>query len=108
VSKLLGMNLPASGGGYFRLYPGWLSSWLLSRVNGSGIPFVFYVHPWEIDPDQPRMRAGIRTRFRHYVNLRSTECKLDQLLRRFRFGTLTESLSQFQSARPAEDWKIVR
>jgi polysaccharide deacetylase family protein (PEP-CTERM system associated) len=86
-------NLPIAGGGYFRLYPFSVTRRMLARINRGGNPFVFYVHPWELDPDQPRLGLGsMKSRFRHYVNLRSTHEKLDRLLGRFRFGTLREAL----------------
>jgi polysaccharide deacetylase family protein (PEP-CTERM system associated) len=92
VVRFGGMNLPVSGGGYFRLYPLAWTRHALSRVNRRlRQPFMFYVHPWEIDPDQPRLPAGTRvSRARHYVNLASTERKLDRLLTRFRFGTMQD------------------
>jgi polysaccharide deacetylase family protein (PEP-CTERM system associated) len=91
--RVLRRNLPVAGGGYFRLYPLRISLRLLNRLNRQGTPFVFYIHPWELDPEQPRMTVGsAKTRFRHYVNLGSTERKLDRLLPRFRFGQLPTSL----------------
>ncbi len=101
VVRYPGVNLPVSGGGYFRLYPIWLTNYWLGKINRSeGRPFVFYVHPWEIDKDQPRLRAGSRlSRWRHYVNLASTERKLTQLLHSFRFGTLTEVCQQATAPR---------
>jgi len=88
--RLQGRNLPSSGGGYFRLLPYALSRWLLRKVNADdGEPAVFYFHPWEIDPGQPRI-AGIdaRTRFRHYVNIPRMEGRLEQLLTDFRWGRM--------------------
>jgi polysaccharide deacetylase family protein (PEP-CTERM system associated) len=94
VRRLWKYNVPSSGGGYFRLYPFRLTLHCLRHINQhEKNPFVFYVHPWEIDPDQPRMPASLRSRFRHYQNLRSTESKLKRLLKTFRFGTLSESLA---------------
>jgi polysaccharide deacetylase family protein (PEP-CTERM system associated) len=89
-------EIPVCGGGYFRLFPLELTHRLLHRVNHSRqIPFTFYIHPWEFDPDQPRVKAGsAQQRFRHYVNLKRTEAKFDQLLDRFRFGRLDEALAQ--------------
>lgn len=83
--RVMRRNLPAGGGGYFRLFPYPLSRWLLKRVNQrdkqSGI---FYFHPWEVDPDQPRQQnIGLKTRFRHYVNLARTENRLKALTRDF-------------------------
>jgi len=83
--RVLGIDIPASGGGYFRLFPYPLSRRLLalaSRINRA--PAVFYVHPWEIDPDQPRQqRAPLLSRSRHYLNLERTEARLRRLLRDF-------------------------
>lgn len=94
VLRFMRMNIPVSGGGYFRLYPLCWTSFLLRWFNRSTRqPFVFYLHPWEIDPDQPRVRAASRrSKFRHYVNLSSTFKKLEGLLGQFRFGTLTDAL----------------
>jgi polysaccharide deacetylase family protein (PEP-CTERM system associated) len=85
-------NLPSSGGGYFRLMPYALSRWMLRHVNRvDREAAVFYFHPWEIDPDQPRV-AGIdaRTRFRHYLNLSRMERRLQSLLRDFTWGRMDE------------------
>ncbi len=86
------VNLPVSGGGYFRLYPVSVTARLLRRIHRKHArPFVFYVHPWELDPQQPRLRhASSFSRFRHYVNLASTERKLDWLLQRFAFAPMSE------------------
>lgn len=88
--RLLNRNLPSSGGGYFRLLPYAMSRWLIGRVNAADRePAVFYFHPWEIDPGQPRV-PGIdaKTRFRHYVNIPRMEAKLQQLLGDFRWGRM--------------------
>lgn len=89
---LAGRNLPCSGGGWFRLMPYALSRWMIRRVNeADGQAAVFYMHPWEVDPGQPRV-PGIdaRTRFRHYVNLDKVHGRLDALLRDFRWGRMDE------------------
>jgi polysaccharide deacetylase family protein (PEP-CTERM system associated) len=85
TASVLGANLPAGGGGYFRLLPYPVSRLLVRRVNRSeGRPAVFYLHPWELDAGQPRIRGTtLRTRFRHYVNLHRTEARLRRLLRDF-------------------------
>jgi len=82
-----GRNLPAAGGGFFRLLPYAASRWLISQVNRrDGRPAVFYFHPWEVDPGQPRVAgAPLKSRFRHYVNLGRMERKLDRLCRDFRW-----------------------
>ena len=90
--RLLNRNLPSSGGGYFRLLPYPVSRWLLQKVNREDREAaVFYFHPWEIDPGQPRI-AGIdaRTRFRHYVNIPRMQGRLQQLLGDFRWGRMDE------------------
>jgi polysaccharide deacetylase family protein (PEP-CTERM system associated) len=83
--SLFGVDVPASGGGYFRLFPYSLSRWLLARASRvMHAPAIFYVHPWEIDPDQPRCReAPLRSRMRHYLNLERNEERLRRLLRDF-------------------------
>jgi polysaccharide deacetylase family protein (PEP-CTERM system associated) len=85
-------NWPASGGGYFRLLPYGVSRWLLKRVNQvDRQPAVFYFHPWEIDPEQPRIPGiSARTRFRHYLNLHRMEGRLSRLLKDFRWGRMDE------------------
>ena len=90
-------NLPVSGGGYFRLYPQRLTASCIKKINRSGQPYMFYVHPWEVDPEQPRLKAGSATsRFRHRVNLATTERKLDVLLKAFRFGRLCDVIQNHQ------------
>jgi polysaccharide deacetylase family protein (PEP-CTERM system associated) len=90
-----GCRLPIGGGGYFRLLPLAVTSHAVQKVNRTGCPFMFYIHPWEVDPQQPRVEGvGRRSQFRHYVNLARTEAKLRRLLERFSFGTLSQSLQQ--------------
>ena len=86
--RLLGIDVPASGGGFFRLYPYPVSRWLLTRANRANrAPAIFYLHPWEIDPEQPRQyQAPFLARFRHYLNLGRTEARLRRLLRQFPLG----------------------
>lgn len=90
----LGRNLPCAGGGYFRLLPYGLSRWAIGQVNRTEQkPAVFYFHPWEIDPDQPRLTGGsLKTRFRHYVNLGRMERKLSRLLSGFRWDRMDRVL----------------
>ena len=90
-------QLPISGGGYFRLFSLNWSIRQLQLVNASGRPFVFYIHPWEVDHEQPRMRVGkLRSRMRHYVGLRDTAAKLGQLLEAFRFSTVNALVKSCQ------------
>ncbi|GIK85328.1 MAG: polysaccharide deacetylase [Betaproteobacteria bacterium] len=85
--QLMKRNWPAGGGGYFRLLPYEVSRWSIARINGvDGQPAIFYFHPWELDPDQPRIGGvPVRTRVRHYLNLHRTESRLARLLRDFRW-----------------------
>jgi polysaccharide deacetylase family protein (PEP-CTERM system associated) len=94
TARVFGARLPVSGGGYFRLLPYWLTRWGLNSINRrEARPFIFYLHPWEIDPAQPRVRASRLSRFRHYTNLHKCEHRLRQLLREFRFGTARDGLA---------------
>ena len=83
--RVRGRNLPAGGGGYFRLMPYVLSRWLLRRINShDGQAGIFYFHPWELDPGQPRPSGlGAKTRFRHYLNLGRMEARLARLTNDF-------------------------
>lgn len=88
--RLLRRNFPAGGGGYFRLFPYALSRSLLRRINShDGQAGIFYFHPWELDPDQPRQSGlGFKTRFRHYVNLDKMEARIQALTRDFHWGRM--------------------
>lgn len=86
--SFLGVRIPVAGGGYFRLFPYWLTRGALERINRrSGQAFMFYLHPWEVDPGQPRIRVNPLSRFRHYVNLDKTEGRLRSLIGGFRLST---------------------
>jgi polysaccharide deacetylase family protein (PEP-CTERM system associated) len=90
-----GVNLPIGGGGYFRLLPyAWTRLGISSLNRNEGRPAIFYLHPWEVDPDQPRIRAGTVSRLRHYCNLGKTESRLRRLLNEFRFGRVSDVLSR--------------
>ncbi len=95
TATLLGLKIPVAGGGYFRLLPYWLSSWGLASINRrEQRPFMFYLHPWEIDPAQPRVPTSRLSRFRHYTNLEQCEDRLRRLLGEFQFGTARDGLVQ--------------
>ena len=85
--RLLDVNWPAGGGGYFRLLPYGVSRWSLRRVNAvDQMPAMFYFHPWEVDPEQPRVDGpASKTKFRHYLNLKRMGPRLKQLLTDFRW-----------------------
>lgn len=90
--KMMGLNIPISGGGYMRLFPyGVIRKGLLQINTGEKQPFVFYLHPWEFDPEQPRMtNISVLSRFRHYVNLDGTAEKLKRLLGDFKFSSMAD------------------
>jgi polysaccharide deacetylase family protein (PEP-CTERM system associated) len=106
VWRYLGYPLPVGGGGYFRLYPYTLTRHALRSINAVGRPFAVYLHPWEIDPEQPRLRPGWMRGFRHYVNLHRTELRLTALLRDFRFGTLSESIDHWCGGRREQPQRL--
>lgn len=93
--EVLGRRVPVGGGGYLRLLPLAMLRWGLRQKERSGAPGCIYLHPWEVDPDQPRQPLGGLRGFRHYVNLSKTHGKLDRLLRDFPFTTVSDAVSQF-------------
>jgi polysaccharide deacetylase family protein (PEP-CTERM system associated) len=103
TARLLGVNLPIGGGGFFRLLPIALTRAGIAHVNAAERrPVMFYMHPWELDPEQPRPPMAWRHRFRHYVGLEKEVAKLSALFDRFQFGTAFEVLqSQGQPVRRA-------
>lgn len=88
--EMLGKRVPCGGGGYFRLLPYTYSRWAIRRLNkAENQPCVFYFHPWEIDPDQPKVNGlSARSRFRHYSNLKTTQSKLEKLFRDFTWARI--------------------
>lgn len=88
--KWAGRNIPCGGGGYFRLFPYAFSRWAISQLNKKeGKPSIFYFHPWEIDPNQPKQpNLSIKTKFRHYHNLSFMKDKITKLLEEFKWGTI--------------------
>ena len=93
TAKIFNYKLPVAGGGYFRLYPYVLTRAGLRQVNSRQQPFIFYLHPWEIDPDQPNIEAGWFSRFRHYNNLEKCESRLQRLMKDFQFDTAWQVLN---------------
>jgi polysaccharide deacetylase family protein (PEP-CTERM system associated) len=97
------VNLPVAGGGYFRILPYAWTRWGIGRLNRhEQQPAVFYLHPWEIDPAQPRIPAGALSRFRHYRNLHKTEGRLRRLLADFRFAPLNQLLHAPSDTSPGQ------
>jgi polysaccharide deacetylase family protein (PEP-CTERM system associated) len=88
--RLAGVPLPIAGGGYFRLFPYPVTQFLLRKEEASGHPLVLYIHPWELDPEQPRMSGPVLSRFRHYINLTKTEGRMRRLLSDFAFSSIAE------------------
>jgi polysaccharide deacetylase family protein (PEP-CTERM system associated) len=99
--ELLRYRLPVSGGGYFRLFPYLVTRTALRHINSrEHNPFIFYLHPWEIDPDQPRVEVGWLSRFRHYNNLEKCEKRLHRLLKDFQFGRVDDALVRLDLLSP--------
>ena len=94
VAEWAGLRVPVAGGGYFRLFPYGVTRTGIMQINGRRQPAVFYMHPWEIDPQQPRVAAGWLSRFRHYNNLEKFEPRLLRLLQDFRFTTMHSVLRE--------------
>jgi polysaccharide deacetylase family protein (PEP-CTERM system associated) len=94
AARFLGMQMPVSGGGYFRILPYLLTRAGLRQINErAGHPFAFYLHPWEVDPEQPRVKVGALSRFRHYTNLDRCGARLARLLDDFAFAPMREVLT---------------
>jgi polysaccharide deacetylase family protein (PEP-CTERM system associated) len=90
--RILGTNIPVAGGGYFRLYPYKMTAWAVHHLNQhEGQPAMVYLHPWELDPDQPRISGSWLSRFRQYQNLHTTETKCLRLLDDFSWGPMEEA-----------------
>lgn len=95
--QILGKNIPIAGGGYLRLYPFWFFKYGIRRLNKEGKPAVVYFHPWELDPNLPRVNFGLLKRIRHYSNLALMEERIDELLASFSFGTIEQVLEQIDN-----------
>jgi polysaccharide deacetylase family protein (PEP-CTERM system associated) len=99
-----GANIPVAGGGYLRLFPYRFTAWAIRRINEKeSQPAMVYLHPWELDPDQPRVSAGWRSRFRHYQNLASAESKLTRLLDDFSWAPMSEVLALSLTRKNSQD-----
>ncbi len=91
------VTLPIAGGGYFRLFPYFFSKWGLKLINKKNQPFVFYIHPWEVDPNQPKVKdISLFSKFRHYNNLEKCETRLSCLLQDFEFTTMKEVINRLE------------
>lgn len=95
AASFAGVRVPVSGGGYFRLLPYWVTRAGLRQINReTEQPFTFYLHPWEVDPNQPRLKVKWFSRFRHYNNLHKCEARLRRVLGDFSFSTMRDVLEQ--------------
>lgn len=95
AASFLGVQVPVSGGGYFRILPYWLTRAGLRQINQRHRrPFTFYLHPWEVDPGQPRFKVSALSRFRHYTNLARCEARLRRVLAEFSFTSMREALAK--------------
>ncbi len=92
--RRLGVNLPAGGGAYFRILPYALVQNAFRYFEARGVPGTFYMHPWEIDPDQPRQQAKLSSRLRHYTGLSRTLPRLERLLSEFRFTAIADRFTR--------------
>ena len=102
--RLLWENLPFTGGMGFRTSPYWYTAWFFEQLNRRGVPGMIYLHPWELDDQQPRLPLGPLVRFMHGFNLRAVARNAGGLLRHFKFGTLSEALDQVVAwLRPQRD-----
>jgi polysaccharide deacetylase family protein (PEP-CTERM system associated) len=104
TTSLAGMSIPAAGGGYLRHFPLWLIQRAFREASARGVPATFYMHPWEIDPHQPRMPVGALTRVRHYRGLAGALGRIERLLTEFRFtsiGSFFDSVAMREPAIPA-------
>lgn len=97
--QMIKYNLPVAGGGYFRLFPYFFSKFAFRVINRTH-PFIFYLHPWEIDNTQPRISASLLSKFRHYNNIDVCESRLVNLLRDFRFARVDEILRTLDLGQP--------
>lgn len=101
--RALGRDWPVAGGGYLRMLPMWYNRAGIERILGGARPLMVYVHPWEIDPDQPRIRTRLRSRLRHYTNLGSMQARLEHLLERYAFAPVSDVLASWPMRQFAVD-----
>ena len=93
-----GVRIPIAGGGYFRLFPYVLTHYLMRKGAAADQTHVIYLHPWELDPEQPRMNGPLLSRFRHYINIHKTNRRLSSLMDDFNFGPIMSVFVEMTSA----------
>jgi polysaccharide deacetylase family protein (PEP-CTERM system associated) len=99
VGSIGPIRIPFGGGGYLRIYPLWLTHWSIRKLNKKERrSAIVYVHPWELDPDQPRLQGTLLSKFRHYINLEKTESRLESLLGTFKFQSIRDIFQEKASA----------
>ena len=111
VCNIFGRNFAIGGGGYFRILPArWTFSQLEKLNSQQNRPFMFYIHPWEVDPDQPKIASNWKSHLRHYTNLKKTEPRLRQLLKQFRFDSIAAMVptETATDSIPVETWSQSR
>ena len=108
--RFAGVNFPAAGGGYLRIFPLAYTHLVFQQFERSRQPLVLYLHPWEIDPEQPRIQGSLKSRFRHYTNLHRMQDRLEHLLQRYRFVAFREHLvaNQARTETPCDVIQAVR
>jgi len=100
--RILGQNLPGAGGGYLRMLPMAYTHWLFRKFERDYRErVVVYVHPWELDPEQPRIKDKVRSRIRHYTNLKAMESRLMELLVEYRFQPFQQLMNAIQHDQPS-------
>ena len=99
--RMAGLTLPAAGGGYLRHFPFWMIQRAFAQADQRGVPATFYIHPWDLDPDQPRFPVGAVTRIRHYRGLSHALSRVGRLLRQFRFTAIGTRINASSSPAPA-------
>ena len=99
--RVSGVTLPLGGGGYLRLLPMAYTRWAIRRVHeNDGVPVIVYVHPWELDPEQPRLKGKWKSRLRHYVGLGRMEARLDEILQTGRFEPVGDVVARLRATAP--------
>ncbi|HZR29199.1 MAG TPA: XrtA system polysaccharide deacetylase [Terriglobales bacterium] len=105
--RIARMNLPAAGGGYLRIFPLFYTQWVFRQFERRRQPLVLYLHPWEVDPEQPRIAEKLKSRFRHYTNLHRTQARLEYLLKHYAFESFRDHLARGQHTGARLDMKKV-
>ncbi len=107
-ARVLGRDVPCSGGGYFRLFPYSATRALMRKCNQQGRPVVFYIHPWEVDPEQPRVSLPALAKFRHYNNLELSVGRLERMLTDFRFTSIRNLFPEVVAAPAIAAARVLR